>query len=334
MKTWTVMLIPHDRTSTRTFTLATWHGFALLTVLSILSFATAFFFQRQQVMAEHMQTLQDSNRALQFQAASPEQALPVTVAATTGQATDERLRAEYEASLTKITSELNALYDMEAKARELTGLAPRAEMAEEEAGNGEGGMGGAPGGTGGTMLAAVDERLRPPHVIYGMAKPSADLILQEIHLRRQSLEALVKDVATDRDRVERLPSIWPVLNGAGKITSRYGYRRDPFNRRVRHHDGMDISAPTGTKVVATAKGKVKDSYYDKYLGNLICIEHGNGLETWYAHLSKRLVEAGEIVERGAIIGHVGSTGRSTGAHLHYEVHERGKAINPSRYVSD
>lgn len=288
-------------------------------------------------MAEQVQSLHETNRALQFQAASPaveekpEAAVPEAELAEL----EERLRAEYEASLTKITSELNTLYDMETKAREITGLAPRTEQGEEAPQAGEKGMGGGMGGgPGGALLAVVDEHLRPPHVIYGMARPSADLILQEIHLRRQSLSDLVEAVAVDKDRVERLPSVWPLLNGKGVITSRYGYRRDPFNRRVRHHDGMDISAPVGTKVVSTAKGVVKDSVYDQYLGHLVCVDHGNGLESWFGHMSKRLVETGDTVDRGSILGLVGSTGRSTGAHLHYEVHENGKPVNPGRYVSD
>lgn len=285
-------------------------------------------------MVDQVQALHDSNRVLQFQAAAPAAKSPESAVPADQAAHEDQLREEYETSLAKITSELSALYDMEAKAREITGLAPRSEGLEEDTSGGEGGMGGGPSGMGGVTMTVVDERLRPPHVIYGMARPSADLILQEIHLRRQSLSELVREVTADKDRVERLPSLWPILSGGGKVTSRFGYRRDPFNRRVRHHDGMDISAPVGTKVVATAKGVVKESYYDQYLGNLVCISHGNGLESWYAHLSKRLVSTGETVERGMIIGQVGSTGRSTGAHLHYEVHEHGKPANPNRYVSD
>jgi murein DD-endopeptidase MepM/ murein hydrolase activator NlpD len=180
----------------------------------------------------------------------------------------------------------------------------------------------------------IDNQYRPPHIIYGMSRPSADLILQEIRVRQRSLSELVVDGKAMVDKLNRIPSIWPLVNGAGKITSRFGYRRDPFHRRVRHHAGTDVAAPTGTKVHATAKGTVTFAEYDQFYGNLIKVDHGGGLETWYAHLSKITVGVGDVVERSTVIGHVGSTGRSTGAHLHYEVHVDGQPVDSEKYLTE
>jgi len=338
MKTWTVMLIPHDRTSTRTLTVSGFHLVAVPVVLATLGFLSAFLYARQQTIAAQHQQLKDAYRTLELRAASKPEAAPAEAAAQTPNLSDEqvaeveaRLRAEYESSIAAITSELNELYDMEAKARDITGMAPRKRQQVEEPavkGNGKGG----PDTFGSYVYSTIDESLRPPHIIYGLSRPSADLILQEIRLRRQSFQHLVTDMEAASDKVERIPSIWPLKGTRGKITSRFGYRRDPFHFRLRHHDGVDISAPTGTMVVSTAKGKVVFSGYDGEYGNCVRIDYGNGLQTWYAHLSERLVKQGQEVARQDAIGKVGSTGRATGAHLHFEVHVNGRAVDGEKYL--
>lgn len=339
MKTWTVMLIPHDRSSTRTLTVSAFHMVAVPVVLAVLGFATAFLFARQQTLSAEHQELKEAYRALEIRAASrPAAPAPAAVPAASTTPSEEeiaeieaRLRAEYESSIAAITSELSELYDMEAKARDITGMAPRKRQPVEETvakGNGKGG----PDTFGSYVYSTIDESLRPPHVIYGLSRPSADLILQEIRLRRQSFQSLVSDMEAASDKVERIPSIWPLKGTRGRITSRFGYRRDPFHFRLRHHDGVDISAPTGTAVVATAKGKVIYSGYDGDYGNCVRVDHGNGLQTWYAHLSAREVKVGQEVKRQDVIGKVGSTGRATGAHLHFEVHVNGKAVDGEKYL--
>lgn len=336
MKKWTVMLIPHDRGSTQTLTISNVHCYTVVVLLAILTFATAFLFQRSAALAAQTDLLREANQELEITVANrqPEMA-PVAQGLSEVEARqiEDRLRAEYDATIGAITAELGQLYDLEAKARNKTGLEPRAVSIEDVVAVGGGGKGGSSGV--GQVFAAVngdDAQLRPPHVIYGMVRPSADLIRQEIRLRTQSIKNLVQDIETREDHVARVPTIWPLAKGAGKVSSNFGYRRDPFTWRVRHHEGTDISAPSGTQVRATGKGIVKSSGYDGDYGNLVCIDHGNGLETWYAHLSKRLVQKGQVVERYDIIGNVGSTGRSTGAHLHYEVHKSGKAVNAAPYL--
>ncbi len=126
------------------------------------------------------------------------------------------------------------------------------------------------------------------------------------------------------------PSIWPVR---GYITSTYGKRQDPFNGKGVFHSGMDISAPYGSPVRATANGFVSMAGWDTGLGKCVRIVHGkNGFSTAYGHLKEYLVRPGQAVQRGELIGFVGSTGRTTGAHVHYEVMSKGITVNPYRYL--
>ncbi len=129
--------------------------------------------------------------------------------------------------------------------------------------------------------------------------------------------------------LRKLPLGRPV---SGKISSLYGRRRDPLNHKRAFHAGLDFRGHRGDKVHVTGSGIVKRSSYQRGFGNCIVVDHGNGYETLYAHLSKRLVKKGERVRRDQVIGLVGSTGRSTGSHLHYEVHYRKKSVNPIKFL--
>jgi len=137
----------------------------------------------------------------------------------------------------------------------------------------------------------------------------------------------------DTDRylttVQKLPLGLPVNT---KISSRFGRRTDPLNKKRGFHAGIDFKGDTGDKIRTTGDALVKKSAYNKGLGYYIILSHGNGYETKYAHLSKRLVKQGDRVKRGQTIGLVGNSGRSTGSHLHYEVRRYGKAINPMKYL--
>jgi murein DD-endopeptidase MepM/ murein hydrolase activator NlpD len=127
-----------------------------------------------------------------------------------------------------------------------------------------------------------------------------------------------------------IPSIWPIT---GPLRTGYGMRNDPFGgSSVEFHKGQDISAPTGTPINATADGVVVIARWVKGYGYGIYIDHGNGISTRYGHLSRIDVAEGQTVKRGEHLGLVGSTGRSTGPHLHYEVRINGEAINPLRFL--
>jgi murein DD-endopeptidase MepM/ murein hydrolase activator NlpD len=128
-----------------------------------------------------------------------------------------------------------------------------------------------------------------------------------------------------------LPTGLPV-KGDFRLSSGFGIRNDPFTGGLAMHEGLDFTASTGTQVVATAKGTVTRSGWDFGYGNVIEVQHAEGFATRYAHLSKRIAQVGEVVERGTVLGEVGSTGRSTGPHLHYEVFFRDRVINPAQVL--
>lgn len=154
-----------------------------------------------------------------------------------------------------------------------------------------------------------------------------DELMEDLKLNLEE----AKELALEYQHLMRItPSIWPTVST--RITSSFGYRRDPFTRRLSHHSGIDFGGKTGDPIYATADGKIIESSYDRALGNYIVIDHSNGLRTLYAHLSKRLVSAGETVSKGDEIGKLGSTGRSTGPHLHYEVYKNGVPVNPKNYL--
>lgn len=140
---------------------------------------------------------------------------------------------------------------------------------------------------------------------------------------------------TKLDQLEQgtvaIPSTEPVRGT--RFTSGYGVRSDPFRGRAAMHAGIDLAGPVGTPIYATADATVGRSEYNSGgYGNLVELEHGHGIQTRYGHLSKSLVRSGQRVKRGDMIGLMGSTGRSTGSHLHYEVRIDGKAVNPIPFL--
>ena len=148
----------------------------------------------------------------------------------------------------------------------------------------------------------------------------------------EKMEALEKQ-KEEEERVNRMPEINGIKLActpiSGTITSRYG-----VSSRIRssNHTGLDIAASTGTSIKAVASGTVTQASYQGSYGKLVKINHGNGLETWYAHTSKMYVSVGEYVEAGEVIAAVGSTGNSTGPHLHLEVRVNGEHVNPQNYL--
>ena len=170
----------------------------------------------------------------------------------------------------------------------------------------------------GATLAALTPGLSSPEDTFGLLR---DLL--------EGIESRLRLVRTDVDRRNALaaatPSIWPAH---GWLSSRMGARNDPFTGGPDYHHGLDISADRGAPVYATADGTVQHSAYTGAYGNLIVLDHGYGLETRYGHLSAFRAKAGDRIKRGDVIGLVGSTGRSTSSHLHYEVRVNGRLLNP------
>ncbi|MFZ6674948.1 M23 family metallopeptidase [Undibacterium sp. Rencai35W] len=160
-----------------------------------------------------------------------------------------------------------------------------------------------------------------------------------------ALDAMAKDVEHRSDYMnvvetklmgfkvqsKLLPTISPV--NASYNASTFGWRLDPFSGRSAFHEGIDFPAPTGTTIVAAAGGVVIAAEFHPQFGNMIEIDHGGEIMTRYAHTSKVYVKVGDIVKRGQHIADIGSTGRSTGSHLHFEVHVKGVPQNPSKFLN-
>jgi len=125
------------------------------------------------------------------------------------------------------------------------------------------------------------------------------------------------------------PAIWPV---DGRLESYFGKRTDPFSGEGAIHPGVDIDAPQGTPVRAAADGVVLHAGMMSGYGRVVVIDHGNGIQTYYAHLSSFAVIPGQEIRQGAVIGAVGASGRATGSHLHYEVRNQGSPVNPTRFM--
>jgi murein DD-endopeptidase MepM/ murein hydrolase activator NlpD len=160
-----------------------------------------------------------------------------------------------------------------------------------------------------------------------------DIISKELAIQSKSLDEILKLAKEKNKLLAAIPAIQPVKNEQMKrIASGFGYRSDPFTKARKMHEGMDFTANTGTPIYATGDGVVLQADNSKSgYGNHIEINHGYGYLTLYGHLSKYNCRAGQRVKRGDIIGYVGSTGRSEGPHLHYEVHKDGKVVNPLNF---
>jgi len=158
-------------------------------------------------------------------------------------------------------------------------------------------------------LSKLDQKITS--LLDGLTVARADLI-EYLHLQRVT------------------PSYWPT--DSTRITSEFGYRKDPFTRRTAYHAGIDIGGRSGDPVYAAADGVVSAVGYERSHGYYVTIKHENGLQTNYFHLRKYLVSKGQKVEKGEKIALLGSTGRSTGPHLHFEVVENGKNVDPLNYL--
>lgn len=169
--------------------------------------------------------------------------------------------------------------------------------------------------------------------LLGESRNLVDLRLDEIKkgilVNMRDMEGIKDMLELRREILESLPSIWPVR---GVVSSSFGVRISPFSRRNVFHRGIDIMSSSGSEVHSSGSGKVIRSGYDADFGNVITVDHGYGYRTTYAHMSELFVRAGEIVKKGQVIGRVGTTGKSTGPHLHFEIRLNGVPVNPIRYL--
>lgn len=215
--------------------------------------------------------------------------------------------------LTAVSQDLVRVQGFDAKLRLMMNM----EKDPDEVGEG-------PGDFSRTYLPLHRQELAARKMQDFLSRLSESVRLEEV--RQQDLLRILRE---NRDTLSSLPSIWPAT---GFVTSSFGMRSSPLGGGIRLHKGLDISNRTGTPIVATAQGEVILAARDGAYGLCVEINHGGGIVTKYAHLNKMTVEPGQWVKRGQVIGHMGSTGRSTGPHLHYEVRLNGVPVNPMRYI--
>jgi len=159
---------------------------------------------------------------------------------------------------------------------------------------------------------------------------STAVVQKEAEAREKNLIILQDAASRYNNMLAETPSIWPLY---GLITSTYGWRSNPFGGSGgEYHDGVDIAAPYGTAIRATADGRVELSGWNGSYGISVTLYHRNGIETLYGHMSRTAVLAGQTVEKGQVIGYEGSTGRATGAHCHYQIIINGNAVSPMTYL--
>jgi murein DD-endopeptidase MepM/ murein hydrolase activator NlpD len=184
-------------------------------------------------------------------------------------------------------------------------------------------------GTGGSEPYAMLRNLSEPQFVLETFN-RIDKLANRVQIQSNSLENVYEKAVINQDFLASKPSIHPISPGDPCwLTSTYGYRIDPFTGKRSLHLGIDIAGPYGLEVHATGNGKVISAGYSMYgYGKEVLIDHGYGYVTRYAHLQEIMVRRGQELKRGEVLGTLGSTGRSTGPHLHYEVHRDGRTVNP------
>ncbi|MEJ2670037.1 MAG: M23 family metallopeptidase [Gammaproteobacteria bacterium] len=181
-------------------------------------------------------------------------------------------------------------------------------------------------GLGGPSVAESDESLGKPEFMDELAN-----LADEIAAREEQLEILEALLHGQRVDAEVFIAGQPVRKGW--MSSRFGRRTDPFNGRIAMHHGVDFAGKEGSDIIAVAAGVVTYAGTRSGYGNLVEISHGNGYFTRYGHLRSFSVSVGDIVKSGEVLGAMGSTGRSTGPHVHFEVLKGGKHLDPSRFIA-
>jgi len=169
-------------------------------------------------------------------------------------------------------------------------------------------------------------------VTHCMVQEYLEILIDELYVQRKLMDCLESYRARMDVYLRNFPTLWPI---SGSISSSFGWRSNPFGGLGgEHHSGVDIPARTGTLIRASGGGIIVESGWRNGYGQTVIIDHGNGISTLYAHNSRNLVVIGQTVARGEVIAHVGSTGRSTAPHLHYEVKINGTAVNPVPFMNE
>lgn len=187
-------------------------------------------------------------------------------------------------------------------------------------------------GVGGVNRYDELKKYSQSETIISVAK-KLDKVKKKLYVQSKSFDAIKKEARNKESMIAHIPAIQPIaIKDFGRISDYFGRRRDPFTGKIRMHRGMDFTGPVGTDIYATGDGVVVRAEYSAYgYGKEVVIDHGYGYKTIYAHLHEMLVDRGDQVSRGEVIGTLGNTGRSTGPHLHYEVRKGRRAVDPFNY---
>jgi len=177
-------------------------------------------------------------------------------------------------------------------------------------------------------LSALNE-LSDKEALYDAIQDNMDELLEELSFQEDSFREIFTFLEKKMKILASTPSIWPCQ---GFVTSEFGYRKSPFTGRRELHRGIDIATKLGEEICAPADGVIVKVTRESDMGNMIKIDHGRNVCTYYGHLLKTMVRKGEKVKRGDVIGLVGNSGRSTGPHLHYSVTLSGVYVNPRKYL--
>ncbi len=226
------------------------------------------------------------------------------------------------AKVGQLEGELSRLRDLDRKLRVVAGLDKGEEQQPAMA------MGGAETQSRSALLDALKQQTGR---LVDWVTRDLETLGQEITSRERSFRELKTLLEEKRSLLASTPTIWPVK---GMVTAGYGYRSSPFTGQREMHEGLDVAAPPGTAIVATAEGVVSFAGPLSAFGNVVFINHGHGFTTFYAHNSSNRVKEGQLVKRGEVIAYVGATGRATGPHVHYEVQVNGVTVNPMKYIID
>ena len=305
MKRYSLILIPQSEGSARTLRVAQWH--------IVMCVAMVFlFFVSCGLLGLTLTKVIGRNREL----------------ADAG-AVNARLRSDLDSQgkqIEEFAAEMGALIGFEAKVRDWYGLPPRRSSAEDTR----------QGGQGGEEVIRYEggDLSRMPFLLAGRVPPAWTLpaLLEEVRYRQETFGEVIDHMTREREQLAATPCIWPVDAPDAWISSGFGYREDPISGKRAFHDGADIVAPVKSPVVATADGVVTEARWDGGLGWVVTIDHGHGYRTRYGHNHKLLAKKGDPVRRGDVIALEGSTGRTTGPHVHYEIIYNGKNVNPYRYL--
>jgi len=301
----TFMLIPHNGKTIRQFKL---NKLILIVTLSTFIFTSIFFITATLLLYNHNTIL---NAELEIK---NDKINNLNIIAE-----QQKMEIDNLKSTSKfVIDKLNQLYALENQVRDMVGLENKNEV--------------------NTLIASrsLDTRLVDTNSVDTIMniddlnnEETVDIISSLIEEEKGKYDQLIKDVEKQLKFLESKPDKWPV---SGRITSKFGYRRHPITGRRDFHKGIDIANNSGTDIVAAGSGVVTYSGYNGGYGRVIIISHGYGYKSVYAHNSKNMVDVGDRVDKGDIIAKLGSTGVSTGPHLHFEVHYNGEQINPLKIL--